>query len=466
MNPTRSLTRHPEGSIRELWSISMPLMISILASLFMIFTDRIFLAHYSLASLNAAATSGTLAWALMAGVGMLTAMSEIFVAQYNGAGQYQKLGTPVWQMVWVSLFSLVFFIPIGIWGAPLFFQDNLYAELEIEMFRWLMFFGPSYALLTTFSGFFIGRGKTKILVWLAISANMINIALDWALIFGVPGILPEMGIRGAAIATSLGYIFEASVLAYLFLRKKNREDFGTGRYQIDWAEMKKCCKVGFPQGLFCSLEVIGWAIFYSLMTRLGEVHITVSSICQSIIILLSFFYDGLSRGASAVAGNLIGAGKRELVSKVLKSGAILLIIFNLIVGSFLILDPGDTLRFLFSIDNAFDETLKVCLIFSFLYLFFEGIRWLLSGLLVAAGDTVFLFVAGSLSVWILLLAPIYLIVVQKGLSVEYAWGLAALYSALLFGLYQIRFQWGRWKTIDLIQSDSSKESLDPLPEDY
>ena len=107
--PFRSLTRHPEGSIRELWAISMPLMISTLASLFMIFTDRIFLAHYSLPSLNAAVTAGTLAWALMVGVGMLTAMSEIFVAQYNGAKQYQRLGVPVWQMIWLSFFSLLFF---------------------------------------------------------------------------------------------------------------------------------------------------------------------------------------------------------------------------------------------------------------------------------------------------------------------------------------------------------------------
>ncbi|HAB99239.1 MAG TPA: hypothetical protein DCE71_05405, partial [Parachlamydiales bacterium] len=167
MKQSQSLTRYPEGSIRELWSISMPLMISMLASLFMIFTDRIFLARYSLPCLNAAVTSGTLAWALMVGVGMLTAMSEIFVAQYNGAKQYQRLGIPVWQMIWVSLFSLIFFIPLGIWGAPLFFQNNLYGDLEVEMFRWLMFFGPSYALMTTLSGFFIGRGKTKMLVWLA-----------------------------------------------------------------------------------------------------------------------------------------------------------------------------------------------------------------------------------------------------------------------------------------------------------
>lgn len=461
--PYRSLTRYPEGSIRELWSISLPLMISMLASLFMIFTDRIFLARYSLASLNAAVTAGTLAWALIVGVGMLTAMSEIFVAQYNGAKQYERLGTPVWQMIWVSLFSSLFFIPIAIWAGPLFFRGHPYADLEIEMFRWLLLFGPSYALMTTLSGFFIGRGKTKMLVVLAIGANMINIALDWTLIFGIPGIVPEMGIRGAAIATSIGYIFEAAVLACIFLRKSNRDLYGTGRYQLNKTELKKCCKVGFPQGVFCSLEVCGWAVFYSFMTQLGDKHITISSICQSVIILFSFFFDGLSRGAAAVAGNLIGAGKRELVSKVFRSGAILLIIFNSIVGTFLVLDPDDTIRLLFfsddfssSMDPSFQNALKMCLLFSFGYLLFEGIRWLLSGLLVAAGDTLFLLIAGSLSVWLLLLAPVYVIVVQGGLTVEYAWGLALVYSIALLIIYSLRFKWGSWKNIDLIESSANE----------
>ena len=470
MNQPTSLTRHPEGSIRELWSISMPLMISTLASLFMIFTDRIFLAHYSLAAMNASVTAGTLAWALMSGIGMITAMSEIFVAQYNGAKQYHRLGVPVWQMIWFSFFSLAFFIPVAIWGAPLFFQTNLYADMEIEFFRWLMFFGPSYALMTTFAGFFIGRGQTKTLVWLAIGANIINIALDRALIFGIPGWIPEMGVRGAAIATCFGYLFEASMLAFLFLGRENRRLYGTGSYKIDWKEMKKCCKVGLPQGIFCSLEIFGWAVFYWLMTSLGEIHITISSICQSFTILLSFFCDGLSRGAAAVAGNLIGAKRHELVKKVLKSGVYLLVIFNLIVGVFLVLDPDDTVRLLFLENNvaaqenfAFQSALRMCLIFAFLYLFFEGIRWLLSGLLIAAGDTMFLLIAGSLSVWLVLLGPIYFIVVKNHLPIEYAWGLAVIYSAILLTVYWFRFKWGTWQNIELIEENREANTLAENP---
>jgi MATE family multidrug resistance protein len=451
----QSLTKHPEGSIRELWNISLPLMISSLASLFMIFTDRIFLAHYSVEALNASVNAGTLAWALMAGVGMITAMSEVFVAQYNGAKHYKRLGIPVWQMIWFALFSFAFFLPMAVWGASLIFGGDRYAQLEIQYFRLLMLFGPSYALMMAFSGFFIGRGKTKALIWLAIVANLINIGLDWILIFGVPGIVPEMGIQGAAIATCLGYLFESAILGYLFLKKENREQFGAAYWRLNWQEMKKCCRIGFPQGIFYALEVFGWAIFFWMMTSLGEKHITISSICQSFTILLSFFCDGLSRGSAAVAGNFIGSQRYSLVPKVLRSGLLLLTFFSIGTALILAFDPIDTVRLLFlhDPDPAIQASLKACLIFAFTYVFFDGIRWVFSGLLIAAGDTLFLLIAGSFSVWIFLLAPLYFVVVRQNLEIEYAWGLTVLYAALFFLIYWARFKQGAWKKINLLQQD-------------
>lgn len=468
MKTTDTLTRYPAGSIRELWTISLPLMISSLASLFMIFTDRIFLAHYSLGALNASVNAGTLAWALMAGVGTVTAMSEVFVAQYNGSKQPQRLGTPIWQMIWFSLFSSFFFIPMAIWGAPLIFEGDIYASMEIQYFRWLMVFGPGYALMTAFAGFFIGRGKTKVMIWLAVCANLINIVLDWAFIYGIPGIVPELGIQGAAIATCFGYLFESVILGYLFLNKENRTQFGTANWRFNWAEMKKCCRVGFPQGIFYTLEVMGWAVFYWMMTSMGEKHITISSICQSFTILLSFFADGLSRGAATVAGNFIGAKRYDLVYKVLRSGIVLVFGFSLLISSVLVFDPEDTVRLLFfqegkmadiAFDSSFRESLRLCMVFAFIYICFEGLRWVFSGLLVAAGDTFFLLLAGSLSVWVFLLAPIYGFVVWNGLGVEVAWGITMLYAALFFIIYWTRFHRGNWQKIDLIDRQEEETEL-------
>jgi MATE family multidrug resistance protein len=435
-------------------------MISAFASLMMIFTDRLFLARYSLDALNASVNAGTLAWALMGGVGMITAMSEIFVAQYNGAGLEKKIGVPVWQMIWFALFSYAIFLPLSI-GAPYVFTGDPNADLEAVYFRWLMLFGPSYAMMTAFGGFLIGRGKTKILILLSLIANILNTTLDWLFIFGLPPYIPEMGIKGAAIATCLGYVFQTVMLALIFFKSKNREAFGTNRWKLNLPEFRKCLRVGFPQGVFYGLEIFGWAVFYWLMTSLSVTHITISSICQSLIILFSFFFDGLTKGVATVAGNFIGSKRISLVYYTLRSALMMQMVFSIGIAFLFFVSPKGLIRLLFfdhfdsiPTDNGLDpimmETLRLCMAFAFIYIFFEGIRWIFSGLLSAAGDTLFLLIAGSLTVWIALLLPVYVIVVRQALSVEYAWALAFIYSLIACLIYGLRLKQGAWKKIDLV----------------
>ncbi len=460
--PTK-LTPYPEGSLRELWAISLPLMISSLATLAMIFVDRCFLARYSLNALNAAVNAGTLAWAFLGSMGMLTAMSEVFVAQYNGAKRLDKMSVPVWQMIWFSFFSIAIFIPVGIWVGPLFFTDPTYSSLQKDYFFYLMILGPAYPLMTAISGFYIGRGITRFLIYLAIIANFINILFDWILIFGIEGYVPAMGIKGAAIATCLGNIFQTVVLALFFFSKKNREKFNTLNWHFNFNIFKKCLKIGFPPAIFYALELIGWAFFYIMMTTIGEQHITISSICQSVTILLSFFFDGLTRGLAALAGNFIGSNRLYMIKKILKSALKLQVLFGVALSFFLLVNiqpiidfliPGNLENFILNwktlSGHSFLEVLRTCLIYVFFYMIFEGVRWIFAGLLTAAGDTFFLLIAGSFSVWLFLLLPVYFIVVKSNLGVDTAWLLAALYAFLLAIIYWLRFIQGKWKNIKLL----------------
>ncbi|PIS00858.1 MAG: hypothetical protein COT84_05260 [Chlamydiae bacterium CG10_big_fil_rev_8_21_14_0_10_35_9] len=449
------------SQVKKLFNLSLPLMISSLATLLMIFVDRIFLANYSIDTLNAAVSAGTLAWAFLGGFGMITAMSQVFVSQYNGSNQQKEVGKAVWQMIWVGIFSLFLFVPMAFFAAPFIYKNSPH---QISYFFWLMIFAPGYALMTALSGFYIGREKTKLLILLALVANLINIALDRAFIFGVEGVVPEMGIKGAAIATCTGYLVQAFILLLLFLKKIHKETYGTNHWKIHKPLFLKSLKVGAPQGIFYGLEIVGWAVFFEMMSKVSFLHITVSSICQSIIILLSFFMDGLTRGVASIAGNFIGAKKYDLISKVFRAGITLQIGFSLILALLLTLDPKVTLSVFFPVTNSefvaiqdgFSEALQVSLIFVFFYITFEGFRWVISGLLSAAGDTLFLLIAGAGSVWVFLLLPVYLIVVRYSQPIEWAWATAFFYSVITYAIYYFRYVKGKWKNIVLIE-DSQLE---------
>jgi multidrug resistance protein, MATE family len=471
MSDNQIFTKYKQGSVKQLWNLSFPLMISAFASLFMIFVDRCFLASYSINALNASVNAGTLAWGFLGGAGMLTAMSEIFVAQYNGAKLYNKVSIPVWQMIWVSLAFFVVYIPIGLYIAPYIFSGSIYSPLEIEYFSYLMIFGSAYATKTAIEGFYIGRGKTKFLIYLAILGNVVNIIMDKILIFGIPDIVPSMGIKGAAIATCLGNFIQAVILLFMFLSHKNRTLYNTSCISLNLETLKKCIKVGLPQSIFFSLEFVGWSVFYFMMTSISELHITISSICQSIIILLFFFCDGISRGIAALAGNFIGSKQYHLVYTIFKASLKLLSIFSIVLMFFLIVQPLLIINYLLPkqalssslmIDSAFIDTIKTCLFFVFIYLLGESIRWIFSGLLTAAGDTLFLLIAGACSVWIFLLLPIYFVVVKHSLSIEIAWLICCLYAVLISLLYGIRFFQGKWKNLNILPQDQLQESAETL----
>lgn len=462
------------GSIRELWRISLPLMISYLSLMAMLFIDRIFLAKYSASSLNAAASSGTLAWSIDLAIVTLASMSEVFVAQYNGAKHFQKLGEPVWQMIWLSIFSIIIFIPMGIWLSRLIYPFEGSPGQEYQYFQWMLFMGPLSVMQAAIGGFFIGQGKTYIIKWMGLLGNAVNIILDPIFIFGF-GPIPSMGIVGAALATGIGVALQAFVLLLLFLQKHNQTHYGSNDWAFKPMVFWRCLKIGIPPAIFMSLELMAWAMFYWMMGKVSAAHIFVASICQSILMLFLFFGFGIEKGAAAVAGNLIGAGQLNKVIKVLKGGVLLclgfflfcllpfLIFPDIIIHWFVqnpkFLEDGGAGFSFFDVEQI-KNLVKSGLVLISIYLFFENVRWLLSGILTSAGDTLFLMVSGSSCVWILMIIPSYFIILKQGYSVIYAFVIWVAYSIISVSLSLMRFFQGKWKEKHLLAEEAFDSSSD------
>lgn len=448
-----SLTRYPEGSMRELCSLTFPLMLSSFSVTTMVFIDRLFLAHYSTDALNAVANAMTFGWAYLFAWMVLGSISEVFVAQYNGAKLFNKLGEPVWQMIWVSIFSIFFFVPLALGVEQWFFQDpNQY--LERGYLKWMFWFGPTMPLYGALCGFFIGQGKTRLVTFLAFFANFVNVGLDYLLIFGKEGWIEPMGIEGAAIATSGSLVFEILILMVIFLNASNRLNFGTGRWAFNIKILWECVRVGLPSAVFICIELMAWAFFYQIMTQLGTNHITVASIGQSLIIFFYFFAEAVGKATSTIAGNLIGAQRPWVISQVINRGLFLhLIFFAIMIVFFYVGFDFILIQFLPDFDleqlDILKESIRFCLYASCFYLFFEGIRLVYAGVLTAAGDTLFLLIGGSLSVWILLIAPVYYWVLQGQRSVETAYMICVLYSFSIALCYFMRFWSGKWRSLAL-----------------
>lgn len=450
-----SLTKYEEGSLRELWALALPLMLASFSVMSMVFVDRLLLAHYSTAAFNAAVEATTLGWSVVYGWMVLGGITEVFVAQYNGAGEKKKFGEPVWQMIWVSLASAFVFIPLAFWGVYLIYGTGPERLMEREYYRWMMIFGPTFPLYAALAGFFIGQGKTRLVMVLAVVANAVNALLDVALIFGIEGFVPSLGVKGAAIATSGSNVFQVIIMAMIFFSKSNREEHGTSNYAIEWKTLWQCIKVGLPNSIFVSVEILGWALFYAMMSAAGDSYITIAGVCQSVALLFYFFSEGVNKAASAITGNLIGGKRPWNISKMLFSGIRLHLIFFIGMVAFFLLGTDFAIQiFLPHVEaerlELLYESLVMGLLFLIVFMLFEGIRMLLAGILTAAGDTLFLLVAGSTSVWLFLVIPVYWVVFHQQAGIVVAMSFWIFYSGLAAVVYAMRYAQGKWKTISIM----------------
>ena len=447
-----------EGSVREVWKTSYPIILSMLSGVTMLFFDRLFLAKYSLQAMNSTVVSGLLAWSAMAGFQVLCEMSEVFVAQYNGAKRYKEIGNTIWQMLWLSLASLVVFIPMGLFLGQYIFPDTPFGNMQNDFYSCMVFVGPVGGLFGATAAFFIGQGRGTIVTIVAVLGNIVNVILDPLFIFGW-GPIPSMGVFGAALATAIGFSLQGIILFVLFLSSYNRKEFDTGNYRFDMNILRRCVRLGMPTAIFLVLELISWSAFYSMMGHASETHMIVANICQSVLILFLFFGMGLQKGVSTVGGNLIGAQRQDKLIKLMKSGLTLVLVFFFFSTIPMILFPEFLLDWFLQNPQMMEgqgevgalqvdtikEYAKAGLFITCFYLLFENIRWVASGLLSAAGDTFFLMASGITVIWVFMLIPAYILIMHYHVEVHIALSVWLFYSICAAIITYFRYFRGRWK---------------------
>ncbi len=455
------MDKNTTGSVKQLWKVSFPMMINYLSMTGMLFADRLFLSWHSTNSLNASVEAGTFAWAFIVAIITLAAMSEVFVAQFNGAKKYHLLGKATWQMIHFSLISALFFYPIAIYGTSLFFTEG---SLQWIYFRMLLLFGPLYALISAFGGFYTGQGKTKVMQWLGLIGNAVNVILDPILIFGIDGFVPSMGIQGAAIATGIGTAVQVVIIATMFFRRKNRNQFKTHLISFDKKLFFSTLRIGLPPAIFVALELTAWAAFYHMMAMISPVHILVASLLQSSLILFLFFGMGVEKGAIALAGNFIGAKETHKIKETIISGFKLCAYYSIFMACIFLLFPDLLMNFFLKSDAISNEITDLSLvrnltrigfIFIIFHITFENLRWVIAGILTAAGDTLFLMITGAITLVLLLIIPTYFLVVIPKASMLITFIIWVIYSFTTALIFYFRYLTGAWKKKKIISKSKT-----------
>lgn len=436
------LTPYREGSVRELWHISLPLIFTFLSSSLMLFVDRLCLAHYSTPDLNGAVAGGSWFWPFQYGTIAVASIAEVFVGQYNGAGRRAKLAEPVWQMIWFSLLSIIVFLPALIGISFVVSQENSTDAASVSYFRSLMYFGPCFPLATALAAFFIGQGKLGLIATTTLFGNMVNVVLDCVLIFGIDGVIAPMGVVGAAVATGIAQLLQCVILFRVFFNRNNRESCGSGNWRPQPKAFWSCLRIGVPNSLAHIVEIFAWIAYFRIMIAAGPDHITVAAVANTILCLFYFVSGGISKGVETIAANMIGSKQSEKIGDLIKSAlslhlgitgclALLFLFFpSQLIDLFL---PGGTAVS----PEVRSAVLRSC-VWVWIFYLFDGILWIFGSVLTASGDTKYIMVTSGVTAWLFAIVPSYYFILSMGYGADIGAFFTAVYSLLTAILFYRR----------------------------
>ena len=328
---------------KQIWSVSYPILLSLLAQNVINVTDTAFLGRVSEVALGAAAMGGLFYICIFTIAFGFSTGSQIVIARRNGEGRYADVGPVMIQgIMFLLVMALLLFGFTKAFGGNIMqmlvsSQDIFNATMEFLDWRIYGFFFSFVNVM--FRALYIGITRTKVLTINAVVMALTNVVLDYALIFGHFG-LPEMGIKGAAIAS---VIAEASSILFFLIYTYLTVDlkkYGMNRLRsFDLALLVRILSISCFTMLQYFLAMATWFIFFVAVERLGQRELAIANIVRSIYIVMLIPVNALSTTANSLVSNAIGAGGIAYVIALIKKIARFSFIIMLILVSITALFP-------------------------------------------------------------------------------------------------------------------------------
>ena len=343
-------------------------------------------------------------------------------------------------------------IPIGLMVAP-FMSENPAVVARASSYYAIVSVG-AIALCGQMaaSSYFTGRGKTRLVFWVNVLGNAVNIALDPILIFGFCG-CPRLGMAGAAYATVAAMFVQWGVLAWCAERDLRRLR-GGGAADVPrlWPLVGKVLRYGVPSGAYSVLNILSFTIFVFVTGRIGDQEFAVSNACFKVNYFLFAPMEGFSICAATLVGQAQGRGDSAAAHRdamrTLFLGLLLVAVLSALAVVFyrpilsLFASPGVQLSTFYALGFWLFLLMAAWQVF-------DATDVIVSGALKGAGDTKFVMWWMSICAFGLWM-PLVWAVAKWHNTMTALWGTMVIYVVVICAGTLVRWYNGGWKRIKLV----------------
>lgn len=309
-------------------NMSLPMMFSMFIMALYNIVDSIFVAKINEAALTAVSLAFPvqnlmISFAVGTGVGVNALLSKR-LGQHN----QQDVNKTAMNAVFLACCNYVLFLAAGLALVRPYLTsqgvDGTIVTYGIEYLDIVLVMSFALFFGITFDRLLQSTGLTLYTMYSQLSGALFNVVFDPLLIFGI-GPFPQMGIRGAALATALGQLLGLSVSVFFNLKKNHEIQFKLKNIILEPRIIAAIYKVGVPSILLSSITSV---TTYFLNIILGAFSSTAIAVYGVYFKLNSFIFMpvfGLNNGIVPIIAYNYGARQRKRIIAAIKNGLMLAI---------------------------------------------------------------------------------------------------------------------------------------------
>jgi len=441
-----------KGGVQEMLVVALPMVLSMSFDTFLVFLNRLFLSKLGSDYMNAALTGGIMEMVTITFFNGVIGYSTAMVAQNLGAQKTARCSLVLVQALFIAMCSyplVLGLMPIAHIFLNSFDVSAEQSVLQIKYYDILLFGSIVTMTRHAFSCFFIGLGKTRIVMTATLTGLVVTLFLSYSFTFGEFG-LPALDIYGAPLAIIAGSFSALCILLFKFFSIEYRENFSTNKcWRFSRRILSTLIKKGLPSGTEIFLNMLAFQALILTFDSQGVVAATATSITFSWDMVSYVPLIGLEIGTTSLVGKYIGARDFASAHRSTYSG----IKIGLFYSAFIILlfvGVPEILVNIFAPHNITPEwpeskELAIHMIrLAAIYVTVEIFMTIYSGALRGAGDTfAVMFISSGLH-WVLaILVYVFLNVFKIG--VIETWALTVVIWTVFPLFLFLRWKHGKWR---------------------